>query len=113
MTAESDPSSPWFVTAAGGQSASYQPLELQGEQGAEEEHGPDHGTDDEAEPEDARLCFSGGHVVWRGLWGTAAVLSQATTCFCVFTAYCCRVSFAEDLCRAGSGLAHTELREPV
>ena len=48
-----------------GQAVPYQPLELQGEQGAEEEHGPNQRADDEAKPEDARLRFC-GHTVLRG-----------------------------------------------
>ena len=32
------------------------------------EHDPNHGTDDEAEPEDPRFRLRGSHHVWRDLW---------------------------------------------
>lgn len=45
----------------------YQPLELQGKQGAEKEHDPNHRADDEAEPEDPRFHLRGRHVMRRDL----------------------------------------------
>lgn len=63
-----------------GWGASYQPLQLQGEQGTEEEHNPDHWADDETKPEDARLCLSGSHVVCRDLLGTAIVAFRSFLC---------------------------------
>jgi hypothetical protein len=41
----------------------YQPLQLQGKQGAEEEQDPDHGADDQAKPEDPCFGFRGGDVL--------------------------------------------------
>lgn len=45
----------------------YQPLELQGEQGAKEERDPDERADDEAEPEDASLRLRGSDLMRRRL----------------------------------------------
>lgn len=47
--------------------ATYQPLELQGEQGAKEKHDPDERADDEAEPEDASLRLRGSDLMRRHL----------------------------------------------
>lgn len=57
----------------------YQPLEPQGEQGAEEEEDPDHGADDEAQPEDPRLGLGGSRAARGGLRGTEQPSGLAST----------------------------------